>query len=183
MTRRIAGQRAKRNGDYFENLIMFFANHAKFNFIKIPSGCKTVGTKLIRVKSPFDFILVRNDWTIFCDAKSTNGNTFSYSMIDQDQVRNLTLVNTDKNCSGYIINFNGEVYFAPVILLRSIKPRQSLSRDFCLPMGDIKNINFDFLDGVSTSGKSVDFDSSILGSNPSTPTKKVKNGKKNSASK
>jgi penicillin-binding protein-related factor A (putative recombinase) len=149
MDKRSAGLRAKRTGDYFENLLMFFAGRAGFNFIKIPSGCKTVGgTKLIRVKSPFDFILSSKELTIFCDAKTTEANSFSFSQIDQDQVRNLALVKNDFSLSGYIIAFGDEVEFFSVEQLKDVKPGKGLKRGSGIYMGAKQGIEFSKLSKV-----------------------------------
>lgn len=144
-TREAVGLKAKRNGDFFENLIMFFAVRSGFEFIKIPSGCINLGKKLIPTKSPFDFILVSDELTVFCDAKSTQHKNFEHSSIDQDQVRNLSKLDNGKNICGYLINFNGEVGFAPVRLLKSIERGQSVKLCDCLPMGTMKVMQFDIL--------------------------------------
>lgn len=170
MAKRIGGQEAQRNGDLFENLIMFFAKRSGYEFIKIPSGCKNLGKKLIPVKSPFDFILVSKSQTIFCDAKSTKEENFSYSMIDQDQVRNLALLDNGLNKCGYLINFNGLIGFVYVDALKLVKPRTSISHGQCLPMGTIKEFNFNAL---SSNGRTADFDSVNLGSIPSEATNTI----------
>lgn len=145
MQNRVQGLKAQKNGERFENILMFFANRCGFRFIKIPTGCKTVGQKIFRVKSPFDFILVSDSRTIFFDAKSTLEETFSYSSIDQDQVRNLSEVKNNINLSGYIINFNGLVFFFDVETLKAVKPRSGLRKTQGCYLGTDKEINFEVL--------------------------------------
>jgi hypothetical protein len=144
-SKKSSGLKAKRNGDYFENIISFFAIRQGLEVIKIPSSCKNMGIRLIAIKSPFDFILIGNFKTIFCDAKSTTKETFCYSQIDQSQIRYLSMTINNINHAGYIINFNGEVGFAPVGLLKSIKPKGSIKFRDCLDLGTLKEINFECL--------------------------------------
>lgn len=140
--RSLAGLKSKKHGDFFENLLMFFAHHSNFTFIKLPSGCKYLPTgKMVAVKSPFDFILTNNEHTLFIDAKMVSRDHFYYSDIDQDQVRCLTKVKNKNNYSGYIIDFNGEVSFVPVEKLREVKPGTGITKDDGVYLGTIKQFD------------------------------------------
>ncbi len=138
----IRGLKAKKNGDYFENIFMFFANRSGFNFIKIPNGCKVLDKgKLVPVKSPFDFILCNSVYTIFVDTKTTKQNVFSFSAINQNQVLNLLKVKNENNYSGYIIDLNGEVVFFCVSKLKTIKPGESIKKEDGVYLGSIKEFD------------------------------------------
>ena len=76
----------------------------------MPDGCKQLGSfKLIRVQSPFDFVLCnrRTNHFVFCDAKTVQTNTFVPSMIKEHQVNELEKfdgLNSSK--AGYLISFD-----------------------------------------------------------------------------
>lgn len=136
------GLRRKKNGDYFENLLMFFAHHSNFTFIKLPSGCKYLPNgKMIAVKSPFDFILISKDHTIFVDAKMVSRDHFYYSDIDQDQVRCLLKVKNKNNFAGYVIDFNGEVSFITVSTLSEVKPGTGITKKDGIYLGTVKQFD------------------------------------------
>ena len=59
--RQLGGKKAKRNGQSFERNLIIEASYQDFAHIQIPDGCRQLGfNKLIRVKSPFDFVFVNN---------------------------------------------------------------------------------------------------------------------------
>lgn len=128
--RSISALKAKKHGDFFENVIMFFANRAGYKFIKIPNGCKYLPNgKIIPVKTPFDFILSREDQVLFIDAKTTEKETFPFSAIDQDQVRCLDQTQSKGTKCGYVIDLNGNVVFVEVNKLKQVSPGESLKKE------------------------------------------------------
>ena len=144
--RSLSALKAKKHGDYFENLLMFFSHRSGFKFIKIPNGCKYLPNgRIVPIKSPFDFILSSDSMTLFIDAKSVEGESFSFSQINQDQVRCLDMVKNKNNKAGYIIDLNKEVIFADIDLLKSIKPGQSIKKEDGVYLGTTKEFSLEKL--------------------------------------
>jgi penicillin-binding protein-related factor A (putative recombinase) len=100
---------------------------------RIPNGCKSVGPrKLIRVKSPFDWIISSVTTTYFIDTKTQKGGAFPFSKIDPHQVEELLKHDRPGRVAGYIIWFRARdvVCFVPVKVLRdSMTRRGSFSTD------------------------------------------------------
>lgn len=104
------GSRNKRSGTAFENLFYNECRRQKINIIRFPDGCKTIGTtfgfRLVRVKTPFDFILSLPGKCVFVDTKSCSGNNFNHSDIEEHQAVELLGLHADGHRSGYVVYFN-----------------------------------------------------------------------------
>lgn len=127
--RQIGGIRAKVTGANWETLFENSAWRAGCKVIRIPDGCKVGrGNKLFRVKSPFDFCIIRNGKTIYVDTKSTLGSTFSFSDIDQNQVHWLSHCSAGGCRAGYAVEFRAlkKFVFFTVEQLAGLQPRTSL---------------------------------------------------------
>lgn len=137
------GKLAKENGERFENQIIKTMLRDGIAFIKIPSSCKWIGKRVVAMKSPFDFVAGHNSKTILFDAKSTEGKTFTYSKIKTHQLNALMNFRIKKIVSGYVVYFSEikQVVFFDSMILKKVKPRQSLSFEdgFCL--GRIDNFS------------------------------------------
>lgn len=110
----IQGKKAKRNGDLFEDEFHRSAIKHGFSVIKIPSGCKQVSFgKIIRVKSPFDFVITKSGMCAFIDTKTTNSNTFGKSKVKPHQLQALLDQENQGLLAGYLIHFQNTnlVYF------------------------------------------------------------------------
>jgi hypothetical protein len=69
------------------------------------------------------------------DTKTTKDNTFGYSKIDFQQVEKLSVLEGG-GPSGYVICLGrGDVWFAPVRVLRETKPRSSVDLTQCIKLG------------------------------------------------
>jgi len=116
----IAGKRAKVNGSNFENLLKFSAVKKMWTVTRIPDGCKQLGgRRLIRVRTPFDFVFTRWGCSIFVDAKTTRAKTFSRTQITPHQIFHLKEIEQDGFAAGYIVNFstlNKTVFFSATVL-------------------------------------------------------------------
>jgi hypothetical protein len=138
------GLLAKRNGQDFEDLIEISCRLCGWGWVKIPSGCKWVsGTRAIPVKTPFDFVLFNQSHSVYLDAKTVVDNAFSYSKIDDNQLKWLSHVERFEHVAGYLVNFselNKTVFFSAK-QLSSLRPRQSLKPDNGLLLGDNQRIN------------------------------------------
>lgn len=130
--RAIAGKVAQKKGQRFETFIKNSCSAYNFYPIQVPDGCDTVrdrtgSLKLLRVQTPFDFILIGNQQAIFLDTKTTQDKTFSHSKIKHHQLKSL-LEASKAGPAGYLVNFESErlVVFFPAQVLEQLRPRQSL---------------------------------------------------------
>lgn len=128
--RRVAGKRAKAEGDAFESALDWTAKRAGFETVALPTGCKVLGggrTQL--VKTPFDRVYAKYPQSLFVDAKSTAETNFQYSMIKTHQVDELLKLERAGFRAGYIVHFRktGEVAFLSAGILNALRPGESLS--------------------------------------------------------
>jgi penicillin-binding protein-related factor A (putative recombinase) len=131
----MAGKKAKIAGDNFESLFENQCLVQSISVVAIPNSCKRVSRfKLIQIKSPFDFVLCYKKRAAFIDTKSTKQKTFSHSMIDQHQVRELSKLSPG-GVSGYIIALLDKVYFVDVSILKETKPGSSVDFTRALYLG------------------------------------------------
>jgi len=136
-----AGKVAQKKGQRFEIFIKNCAFASRFFPIQIPDGCDTKRgpggrTVLIRVQTPFDFILIGHQQAIFLDTKTTSATTFSHSKIKHHQLINL-LEASKAGPAGYLVLFESKrlVVFFSAQKLQSIQPRQSLKPQDGLILG------------------------------------------------
>lgn len=130
--RRIAGIRSKIMGMAWENL--FESNAWRFGaaVIKIPDGCRQVSKgKLIRVKSPFDFVIIKSGKSVFLDTKTTLGTRWTYSDCDRHQMYWLEHCAKAGSRAGYMVEFRAlrRIVFFSIERLSRLQPRESLSPD------------------------------------------------------
>lgn len=146
------GYKAKKIGEYFENLIIFFTESQRIAVIKIPQGCRLVKNKFgklipLLVKSPFDFFIVKNKKAACFDTKTIESGNFSYSEIKQHQVSELLNIELQGISSGYLIYYRDKnaIYFYKASEIKKIKPRESLNKENGILVGDNQQINFDLI--------------------------------------
>lgn len=150
MNRRIAGKKAKSYGDMFEGIFETQCLLNKLEFVRIPDGAKVVGSgkfqKIIRVKSPFDYIVSNQVFAAFIDTKTTDKDRFAFSDINQSQVDELGKL--DKaGPSGYVIwyrEINCVVFYTTETLV-NLRPRQSLKFEDGLHLGGVKDFNLNIV--------------------------------------
>lgn len=121
-------------GKAFEDEIVIRLGIKGFTVLRIPDGCKQLSAfKLIRVRSPFDFVAHKKDQVIFFDAKTTDEKNFPYSKINQTQLQHLLKLEMSGFKAGYVIKFNltKEIVFVTAGQLLNIKGRQSIKEDEC----------------------------------------------------
>jgi len=127
--RQQAGLKAKREGQNWERSFEINCTEADIRFIRIPDGCKQLGRfKLIRVKSPFDYLISYNGKTACIDLKSFGtGTRLTYSHINQNQL--IALLNMRRDClTGYVVFFRsvGKVVFYDSLLMNKLSKGESL---------------------------------------------------------
>jgi hypothetical protein len=134
--KRIAGKLAKTRGELFESRFESQCRFYGVTCVPIPDSCKVIGAnKIIRVFSPFDYVIGYGNRAGFVDTKTVLGGGFTYSMIHQKQVESLGKL-THCGVSGYVINLSGKVYFVSVEQLREVRPRSSIDFDSALFLGN-----------------------------------------------
>lgn len=116
------------------------------NVTRIPDGCKQIGQrKIIRVKTPFDFIVSCGRQVGFIDTKKLAKDSFPYSQIDDHQINQMWLHESPAVKSGYVVYLSkiNQVIFIPVGIM--IKRQGSGSFDMTTPfviyLGDFSNFD------------------------------------------
>lgn len=150
LSRIIAGKKAKKAGDRFEDVLHINALRSGWEVIKIPMGAKMLTKhKMVRVATPFDFVFAKNkDKIIFCDAKTTTGMAFSNSQVKEHQMDKLFALHNKGFKSGYIICFVKKditCFFSADKLHDASKVRGSLKPEDGIRLGDCTKINLDLL--------------------------------------
>lgn len=84
--RAVAGWFSKKRGAMFEGTLEVAARKHGLTVVRIPDGCKQVGSvRIVRTKTPFDFVFAWNNGVCFVDAKSTSKNVFVTSVVPTQQ--------------------------------------------------------------------------------------------------
>ena len=138
LANRIRGMKAQSAGKAFESAFETICVQNNFTFVRIPNSCRTIPRPpyLVRIKSPFDYVIAYRGQAIMIDVKSTEGTSFSYSDCDQKQLDNLMACR--KDClAGYIVHYvmEDKIVFYDVLNLRALTPRKSLSHDDGVTLG------------------------------------------------
>lgn len=106
--------------------------------VEIPPGCRQAGTQLIRVKSPFDFIVsAPRGLVAFLDAKTVIAKTFSFSSLTDHQVATLASLEAHSHVAGYLVCFRSQdiVSFFKASKLQSLVGKKSLTPEDGLILG------------------------------------------------
>lgn len=137
----------KKIGNGFEGRFSDACKLGGWQVTRIPDGCKQLSAfKIVRVKSPFDFLLtIAPTLSLYCDAKTTIGDRFTYSAINQDQLSELLRIENSGHVAGFVIEFRqvNKVCFASASKLALLTLRESLKWSDCVDLGP--NIEIDRL--------------------------------------
>lgn len=142
--RKMAGYMAKRIGSGWENRLVSQCSFYDLDVVRIPDGCKQVAAKrLIRVRTPFDFIVADHYQAAFLDTKTVSKPSFGYTEIDQHQLSNLLKLWNKGHAAGYLIYFRpiDQVIFFNASLLAGIRRGSGLFLPSGLNLGNIDNFN------------------------------------------
>lgn len=124
LKRIIAGRKSQAKGQGFEHFIMDRFQRFGWMVKRVPSGAKWVGrNRIIPIKSPFDFLAIKNGICIFFDAKRTSAKSLPSSMIKQHQQDHLQDC-LDWGCAaGFVVHFEArkEIWFYSPDLKESFK--------------------------------------------------------------
>lgn len=148
----MAGLRAKTRGTQFETLIENCARIAGWQPLRIPDGCRQMGKKkMIRVKSPFDFILAKagqfRTSTLLFDAKHTSENKYYTKSKNDHQIAHLLRFGSIPSYAcGYVVNYekHGCVVFHTVnSIAKARNDGHGLAHTDGVLIGSKYSINFD----------------------------------------
>jgi len=156
----LAGRKAKHNGATFEAIFESACHRHGLTCTRIPDGCKQIGQqRLIRVKSPFDFVVSYNGKTALIDTKTVARSVFANSAIDPHQAIILSNHEHAGAIAGYVVYLRetSEVIFIPgSTLMASLNSRGSLSHNSggLIPLGKLESIDlsriFKTIDSIKT---------------------------------
>jgi hypothetical protein len=105
LKRIIAGKKSHAKGKDFEKFIEDALSRQGWLVVRIPDGCKQIAAKqVVRVPSPFDFLLLKNDVAIFMDAKRTEGPKIPKNLFSQDQIDWFKKINHRGFLAGFIVH-------------------------------------------------------------------------------
>lgn len=112
----IGGKKRYHEGKRFEQMLEVFCQYQNIAFTRMPDGCKQLdANKLIRVKTPFDYLLSVMGQVAFLDTKSVNEKCFAHGLIKEHQVHEMLMHAQHGVYCGYVIWFRpmDEIYYVP----------------------------------------------------------------------
>lgn len=135
--RRVAAWKSQRIGKSWENILRHACRVQLVELVRIPDGCRQVGPRLVRVKSPFDWIMASppieiGDAAAGCysahvDTKTITGAKLARCDLPQHQLEDLVRLNR-ASVTGFLVWFRPSdrvVFFdAQVALLRTSIPME-----------------------------------------------------------
>lgn len=140
-----SGKLAKAQGQRFEILFKNITSAQGFKCIQIPMGAKMISAqRMIRVATPFDFVLFYDHYTFCIDTKTTSANRFAYSSLKPHQVKELSECGKFFNVlAGYVVNFFelNKVVFYSANQLSELKTKSSLTPEDGIMLGTTMNFN------------------------------------------
>lgn len=134
---------SKKIGTSFEDTAEKLLLMSGFSVIRIPDGCRTFGygikTRMIRIKSPFDFLAAKDGKAIFFDCKTYQNNSIAYSQINENQIEKLLSLERQGHLAGYLIYFreHDDIRFFKASQLNEVKKRQGLLPEQGQHMGSL----------------------------------------------
>ena len=135
------GIKAQKGGLGFENIFQWAGRSQGFHVERMPDGCKTIGkNKIIRIKTPFDFVICKEGRCAFVDTKTINANTFPFNLIKQHQVDCLANIGLHA-ASGYVVWYrkSDRINFYLAEILITLGSNDSLSHEKGIPLGKISD--------------------------------------------
>lgn len=147
MNQRIRGKKAKHNGAAFEALFLNACTHKAIVCTRIPDGCRQVGqSKLIRQKTPFDWVISYKGITALIDTKSTEQERFPHSKIDPAQALKLVRHDIEGTKAGYVAwlkKSDAFIYIPAKILCTAMQHPGSIGVDHkdTILLGGLKDLD------------------------------------------
>lgn len=136
IVRSFAGLKAKRNGDNFEALFEARCRMYDVHYEKVPNGCKQVApNRVIRVRTPFDYILAFEGKSAVVDLKSCEARSFGFSKIVPHQLQALKNLSIGM-IAGYVVKNPEGVFYVPFQILQNCKSGTSIELGLCEKLGE-----------------------------------------------
>ena len=138
-------------GKAFENMVVRSGIKHGITVIRIPDGCETRrgarGPRVVRVRSPFDFVLLKRTQAVVFDAKTTAETTFKYSNLTEHQLGSLKRCSEQAKNAGYLVFFRNfdEVVFYNIDILSALRPGKSVKPGDGMILGRSSSIGLDSL--------------------------------------
>lgn len=148
----LRGKKAQASGDRWENILFSNAYRQGFHPCRIPNGCKSIGlNRLIRVESPFDFILSKVPGVVlFLDTKTCGTKNFSHSQLKKHQIEELRFCELAGALAGYLVHFQtiNQVVFFSALQLMNLESKKSLKPKDGIILGKELDFNLDLIKGI-----------------------------------
>lgn len=129
---RKSGQQQKI-GAAFENSFEAVARAQRIVVTRMPDGCRVVGkNRLLRVKTPCDWIVTYNGRTALLDTKTCEEGLFPHSRLEEHQLSEMLKHEEAGGIGGYVIFFrapNVTKFFPCSVLKPKIGVRGSIAFD------------------------------------------------------
>ena len=145
-----AGRFAQKVGKSFEDYFHKACYYLRVTCIRIPDGCKKVGSgarpKLYPEKTPFDFLITKDGATACIDLKTTEEKNLAYSSIKPHQREALCEIGPSIP-AGYLVWFRptDKVIFFDHEKLYSCMPRESLKPEDGLMIGALNEMDISLI--------------------------------------
>jgi penicillin-binding protein-related factor A (putative recombinase) len=102
----LIGKKKYHNGKLYEQIFYTTCLSKRMACTRIPDGCEVKGMgKLVRVKSPFDWVVSFEGQTALIDTKSLSSGNLTPSKINDNQVAELLKHQAQGVCAGYVVFF------------------------------------------------------------------------------
>lgn len=135
---RVIGKKAQSQGLLYERILQLNARAQGIAWLRIPDGCIQKKRIIVRVKSPFDWILKWDDKIAFVDTKSTIQDRIRYSDLPEHQIRALKLLTTKHAKAGFLV-FYSSYGCASFFDVRDLSPGTSMAYTEGKQLGTSKN--------------------------------------------
>lgn len=112
----MGGSKSQAFGSLFETVFMKACQSlSDIAVTRIPDGCRQFRTSIVRVPSPWDWVITHKGQTALLDTKTVQGDSFPISAVTRHQIEELSNHGHRGAISGYIVwlRKQGEVIFLP----------------------------------------------------------------------
>ena len=123
------GHKSQAFGALFEEIFLRTCRTLRLTVTRFPDGCRQVHGKLIRIRTPWDWILTYLGKSAFLDTKTLDGITFTRSHIVDHQVEEMVKHQLSGSIAGYVIwlRASNVVFFMDAVTLIEIRDSKTVS--------------------------------------------------------
>lgn len=115
----MGGAKSQAFGSLFESVFLKACRSNGVAVTRIPDGCRQFGKKIIRIPTPWDWVITFEGKSALIDTKTVQGDSFPISAITGHQVSELSRHGDCGAIAGYVVWFRneGNVVFLPADIL------------------------------------------------------------------